>query len=159
MKRLEGVIGPRISSVPSFSWGLLAIAATVTALSALWVALTPAGEQTKLEGRTWEQFAQQDREVASLYRMDLVILGLLGAGFGLLAAVIAAVPYRRGERWAWYSMWLFPITIGAVAGRMLMNRYATGFYYAGLTAVALVALLLPMRDRGPRDRGVAAVAR
>jgi hypothetical protein len=129
--------------VPWISWGTLAIVATFAALAALWVALTPAGEQTELTGRTWDEFAQQDREVASLYAMDLAILGLLGAGFGLLAALVSLIPYRRGERWAWYALWLVPIMIGAVAARMLVDQYWTGYFYAGLAAVAVVGLVLP----------------
>jgi hypothetical protein len=132
--------------VPWISWGALAIVATFAALAALWVALTPAGEQTELAGRTWEQFVQQDQEVASLYAMDLAILGLLGAGFGLLAVLVSLIPYRRGERWAWYALWVFPITIGAVAARMLVDQYSTGYFYAGLTAIAALALVLPARD-------------
>jgi hypothetical protein len=128
--------------------------ATFAALSATWVALTPAGEQTELAGRTWGQFTQQDPEVAYLFSRQLEILGLLGAGFGLLAALVSVIPYRRGERWAWYVLWLFPITIGSVAVRMLIDQYSTGYYYAGLTAVALVALSLPAWDfLRPRERG------
>ena len=118
---------------------------TFVAFSALWVALTPAADQTELTGRAWEQFALQDPEVASLYSMDLVVLGLLGAGFGLLAAVVSLIPYRRGERWAWYALWLLPVTIGGVAARMLIDQYSASYYYAGITAVALVALLIPIR--------------
>jgi len=132
--------------VPWVSWGLLTVTSTFVALSALWVALTPAADQTELAGRTWDQFAQQDPEVASLYSMDLGILGMLGAGFGLLAAVVSVIPYRRGERWAWYALWLVPVTIGAVAVRMLVDQYSAGYYYAGITTVAVVALLVPIRD-------------
>lgn len=132
--------------MPRTSWLPLTVTSFAVAASALWVALTPVEEQTELAGRTWQEVARQDPEVASLYAMDLVVLGLLGAGFGVLATVISAVPYRRGERWAWYALWLVPITIGAVAGRMLLDHYSAAWYYAGLTAVALVALLLPIRD-------------
>lgn len=131
--------------VPWVSWGPLTVVSTFVALSALWVALTPAGDQTELASRTWNQFAQQDPEVASLYSMDLGILGMLGAGFSLLAAVVSVIPYRLGERWAWYALWLFPVTIGGVAARMLIDQYPAGYYYAGITAVALIALLLPIR--------------
>jgi hypothetical protein len=155
MMRLEGsVMEQRISRVPWFSWIPLATVATFAGLAALWVALTPAGDQTELAGRTWAHFAQQDPEVASLYAMDLVVLGLLGAGFGLVAAALSLIPYRHGERWAWFALWLVPIAIGAVAVRMLADQYSTGYFYTGLTAVALVALLLPMREfLRRRDRG------
>jgi hypothetical protein len=138
--------GEPTSRMPLISWGLLTVVSTFVALSALWVALTPTGDQTKLEGRTWDQFAQEDPEVASLYTMDLGILGMFGAGLGLLAALVSVMPYRRGERWAWYALWLLPGTIGAVTARMLMDRYSAGYYYAGLTTVAVAALLLPIRS-------------
>jgi hypothetical protein len=132
--------------VPWVSWGLLTMASTFVASSALWVALTPAGDQTELTGRAWEQFALQDPEVAYLFSRQLTIIGFQGAGFGLLAAVVSVIPYRRGERWAWYALWLFPVTIGAIAVRMLIDQYPAGYYYAGVTAVALVALLIPIRN-------------
>ena len=132
--------------VPWFSWVPLAAVSTFAALSALWVALTPVVDQTELTGRTWVDFAQQDPEVASLYSMDLVILGFLGAGFGLLGATVSLIPYRGGERWSWYALWLVPITTGAVAARMLVDRYSAGYFYAALFAAAVVGLLIPMRD-------------
>jgi hypothetical protein len=132
--------------VPWVSWGLLTMTSTFVAFSALWVGLTPTGDQTELNGRAWEQFALQDPEVAYLFSRQLIIIGFQGAGFGLLAAVVSVMPYRRGERWAWYALWLFPITIGAIAARMLIDQYPAGYYYAGITAAALVALLIPIRN-------------
>ena len=128
-----------------FGWITMSIVGAVMGLAATWVALTPTGDQTELKDRTWDQFAQVDPEVASLYSMDVAVLGVLGAGFGFLVVAVAAVPFRQGERWAWAVLWLAPITIGAVALRMLASDYATGYFYAGLAAVALVALLVPAR--------------
>jgi hypothetical protein len=145
-------MGQSAFRVPWFSWGPLTVVSTFVALSALWVALTPAGDQTELTGRAWEQFASQDPEVAYLFSRQLNILGFLGAGFGLLAAVVSVIPYRRGERWAWYALWLFPVTIGGVAARMLIDQYPAGYYYAGITTVALLALLTPIRNvLSPRE--------
>jgi hypothetical protein len=50
--------------VPRVRWAALTIVTTFVASSALWVAVTAAGDQTELIGRTWEQFAVQDPEVA-----------------------------------------------------------------------------------------------
>jgi hypothetical protein len=142
-------MGQSVFRVPWVSWGPLSVVSTFVALSALWVALTPAGDQTELTGRAWDQFASQDPEVAYLFSRQLNILGFLGAGFGLLAAVVSVIPYRGGERWAWYALWLVPITIGAVTVRMLVDQYPAGYYYAGITTVALVALLTPIRNLLP----------
>ena len=145
-------MGQSVFRVPWVSWGPLSVVSTFVALSALWVALTPAGDQTELTGRAWDQFASQDPEVAYLFSRQLNILGFLGAGFGLLAAVVSIIPYRLGERWAWYALWLFPVTIGGVAARMLIDQYPAGYYYAGITTVALVALLIPIRNvLSPRE--------
>jgi hypothetical protein len=145
-----------IMQTPSLSWGLMTVTSFLLALAALWVGLTPAADQTELAGRTWEEFAQQDPEVAALYTLDLVILGTLGAGFGLIATVVSFVPYRRGERWAWFGLWLFPLTTGAMAVRMLADQYAAWFVYAGLAGAAIVALLLQVpaavRSSDPRSQ-------
>jgi len=148
----ELVMDPPVLRVPGVSWGLLTVVSALAAAGGLWVALTPTGDQTKLTDRTWEQFAADDPEFASLYSMDLVMLGTFAAGLGLLATVVSAIPYRRGERWAWYALWLVPGTLGTVTARMLVDRYPAGYPYAGLSALAAAALLLPIRSfLRPRD--------
>ena len=132
-----------------WSWGLVAAAAALGAMSALYVALTPAGDQTPLANRTWEQFAAGDAEVASIVSRLLVVLGLLGGAFGVMSLVVSLVPYRLGARWAWYALWLVPITYGAIATRQLSDQYPIGYFYAALAAVAGIGLLLEI----PRIRG------
>ena len=36
-------------------------------------------------------------------------LGTALVGFNVLALVMALVPYRRYERWAWFALWLLPL--------------------------------------------------
>ena len=128
----------------TISWILLAGVAALALLSATYVGLTPAGDQTDLTDRTWQEFAAQNSEVASLFSMQLSLVGVLGAAFALAMLVVILIPYRRGVRWAWYALWLVPATFGAIAARMLVDQYAVGFYYAGLAAVALIGLLIPI---------------
>jgi hypothetical protein len=131
--------------VPRVSWALLTTVTTLGTLNGLYLLLVPVGDQTELAGRTWERFAAQDPEVASIYAMDLAVLGIIWAAFGLLGSIVSVVPYRRGDRWAWYALWLVPITYGAAATRFLIDRYDAGFWIAGLTAAAVVGLLIPIR--------------
>jgi hypothetical protein len=114
-------------------------------LNGLYVLLVPVGDQTELSGRTWEQFVAQDPEVASIYVIDLALLGIVWASFGLIAAIISAVPFRRGDRWAWYALWLVPIAYGGAAIRMLIDGYDAGVWVAGYTAVGMVGLLMATR--------------
>ncbi|SEB47130.1 hypothetical protein SAMN04489727_2013 [Amycolatopsis tolypomycina] len=41
---------------------------------------------------------------ALLYRAD----GLASVGLGLFGALLAVVPFRRRERWAWFALWFYP---------------------------------------------------
>jgi len=131
--------------VPPASWGLLTIVTTIGGLSAVYVALTPAADKTPLNDRTWQGFATTDPEVASIVARLLVILGLLGVGIAAVAARVSLFAYRRGARWAWYALWLVPLVYGAIAARQLADAYAVGYFYAGMAAVALLALVIPIR--------------
>ena len=131
--------------IPKTSWIVLLAVAVMSVGSGLYVGLTPIADQTELQGRTWEQFASQDPEVAGLYSMDLALLGMSIGAFGVLAVVIAAIPYRLGERWAWYALWVVPLLWGGVAARMSIDQYAAGPVYGVLTAIAVVGLLIPIR--------------
>ncbi len=35
--------------------------------------------------------------------------GVASIGMGLFGVTIAVVPYRRHERWAWLSLWYYPV--------------------------------------------------
>jgi hypothetical protein len=49
---------------------------------------------------------------SSIFEGTYPIMGALGTalvGFNVLALVMTLVPYKRGERWAWYTLWLLPL--------------------------------------------------
>lgn len=131
--------------VPRASWIILAAVATLTILSGLYVGLTPTGSQTELSGRTWGEFAAADPEVARIYSMDLALLGMTLTAFAILGTILTLIPYRRGERWAWFALWLIPLVHGGVALRMLTDQYEAGYVYLGLFVISLIGILIPIR--------------
>jgi len=140
--------------MPILSWSLLAAASAIGSLSALYVALAPAGDQTPLVGRSWIEFAAADPEVASIVSRLLVVLGLLGVGFGTLALVVVLGPYRRARRWAWYVLWLVPLVYAAIAVRQIFDGYPIAYLYGALAVAGTVGLLMGMptlRSNRPRD--------
>ena len=36
-------------------------------------------------------------------------------GFSLFATIVLLIPFRNGERWAWYGMWVLPLGLAGVA--------------------------------------------
>ena len=120
----------------------MATAAALGALSALYVAVIPAGDQTPLADRTWEQVAAADAEVASIVSRLLVVLGLLGVGVrgAESGGGAGAVPPGR-------SMGLVRVVADAAHIRRdrrssTSDQYPIGYFYAALAAVAGIGLLL-----------------
>lgn len=79
-------------------------------------------------------------------------LGNFMLAFGVLLMFIAAVPYRKGERWAWYTALMLPILLSI----QIANSFATGGFLwqvdFGALIVALAGLLLPFRKFFPKHQ-------
>jgi len=92
-------------------WWILLIITLLSALGHLGLLFTLPGEELLFLGWT----------VLSVY-----------------AAVIVAVPYKQGERWAWNATWLFAATFALVP--VYNSELGTGYLAIGIV-VALCQLL------------------
>jgi len=80
-------------------------------------------------------------------------LGNFMLAVGLLTIGIAAVPFRRGERWAWYSLWTW-LLLDAI---QLVNSFLTtpggGYLWQldlAFISIILAGLFLPYRKFFPK---------
>ena len=60
-------------------------------------------------------------------------------GFELLALVMVLIPFRRGERWIWYTLWMLPVMWG------FQFVFSPDLTLLMLAALATIGLLLPFR--------------
>ena len=60
------------------------------------------------------------------------------AAFNLYSSAVLSIPFRRGERWAWYATW---IQVVGFAGLIFFNT-EIGPYYLGAAVVMALCLLL-----------------
>ena len=69
---------------------------------------------------------------------DPVTFALGWTGFSLYATVVIAIPFRRAERWAWYSTWI--LVIGFAAPILISQEGYVVMYLiaAGIMAVSLL---------------------
>lgn len=69
---------------------------------------------------------------------------------GVLVMGIAAVPYRKGEKWAWYAFWILPINLVI----QLANSRGGFLWQVDLAFlfVILAGLFMPYRKFFPRSR-------
>jgi hypothetical protein len=68
----------------------------------------------RLTGTTWDALQAADPGAANLidYQVRAGGAGLLILGIFSLAIGVTAL--RRGERWAWYAMWVWPVGVALI---------------------------------------------
>jgi|SRR5579859_856033 len=73
---------------------------------------------------------------------DQATLFIGWASFNLYSTLVLYVPFRRGEKWAWYTSWIL------VMGFAVTIFFDTqiGLFYLGAAVVMAVALLLTRPD-------------
>jgi len=79
---------------------------------------------------------------SSLYKGVYPMLGALGTAlvaFNILAFIMSLIPYRRGERWAWYTLWLLPLEW------VSQFVFSPDIFYLVLALLTAVGLVLPYR--------------
>jgi hypothetical protein len=84
--------------------------------------------------------------MARIYAMDLVLLGMTLTAFSILGMIVTLIPYRQGERWAWFTLWLIPLVYGGMSFTMLSEQYYdVGYMYVGFFVISLIGILIPIR--------------
>ena len=107
-----------------YGWMILAVSAIFGIVAAVLTTLPPL---------SW--FA--DPVIILAYSL-MGALGITWAGFNAFALVLALIPFRRGERWAWYALWMLPLlwlSLFALAPDLRL--------YLALAIVTAVGLILP----------------
>jgi len=69
-------------------------------------------------------------------------VGVASIGLGLFGVMITAIPFRRGERWAWFTLWYYPVFWAA----HLLGGLPPGqdhIHQIVFILISLVGLLLP----------------
>ncbi len=79
-------------------------------------------------------------------------IGVASMGMGLFGVMITVIPYRRYERWAWFTLWYYPVFWSA----HLFGNLPPGqdhIHQIVFIIFSLVSLLLSMRAFFPPKTG------
>ena len=127
-----------------FTYGLLAvIGAPILILGTPPNPPSPEG----LTGLTLAEMATRIPGILGYVRSISTQLGNFILGLGVLIVGIAAIPYRKGEKWAWYVFWILPVNLVI----QLLNSRG-GFLWqldAAFLVVLMVGLFLSYRKFFP----------
>jgi hypothetical protein len=78
--------------------------------------------------------------------------GVASIGLGLFGTLIAVIPYRRRERWAWFTLWFYPpFWVVHLVGRLPPGK--DHIHQVVFIVLSLAGLLLPVRQFFPRSSG------
>jgi hypothetical protein len=79
----------------------------------------------RLTGATWDELRVADPGAAHFVDYQVRIGGIYLAMIGALTLAICLTAFRRGERWAWYAMWVWPLGTAAVVA-LIANSMGPG---------------------------------
>ena len=101
---------------------------------------------------SWSELKASSPVATDLVRFHYGQMGLLKTSWSLLVLAITLTGYRRGEKWAWYTLWLVPTLL---VWNAFYNVYFLGdvnqmLQWIPVTTVSLLGLLLPYRKFFPR---------
>lgn len=75
-----------------------------------------------ISGMTWEQLGAASPNSATMIDYLVRAGGVHLFVLGLLSLVICLTAFRRGERWSWFAMWLWPLWMVLVV-MLLLSAY------------------------------------
>jgi hypothetical protein len=79
-------------------------------------------------------------------------LGLLKLSWSFFVLAITLTGYRRGEKWAWYTMWSVPVLLicNALFSAIFTGDASQMLQFIPITIITLLGLLLSYRKFFPR---------
>lgn len=110
-------------------------------------------EAQHVAGMSLSELEASSPEATELVRFLYGALGMLKTSWSLLVLAITVTGFRRGEKWAWYTLWLVPALL---VGSGLFNTVFFGdvkemLQWIPITTLSLLGLLLPYRKFFPRQ--------
>lgn len=138
------------------SWVLLAIVGALVLLgsfASLFIAYNSAAPDPITPTISLEDLTAGQPEAATALRARRGTAASFAAAYGVLFLAIVLGPYRRGDRWSWWTLLAGALTLGILTAArvpLLGTRAGAGTGLVSL-AVVVVALLLDVRRlRGER---------
>ena len=79
-------------------------------------------------------------------------MGLLKISWSFFVITIVLTGYRRGEKWAWYTMWSVPVLLvsDALFSAIFIGDVSQPLEIISIVTITLLGLILPYRKFFPR---------
>ena len=128
-ERIDIVVNEEVRKVRAYEkygWLILVVSAVLGIVAAVITTLPPLSWFT-------------DPVIIMTYSL-MGALGVTWVGFNLFALILTLIPFRKGERWAWFTLWMLPL--------LWLSQFVLApdlSYYLVLAFISTVGLILPYR--------------
>jgi hypothetical protein len=105
-----------------------------------------------VKGMSLSELEALNPESIELVRLYMGTMGNLKTSWSLFILAITLTGYRRGEKWAWYTLWLAPAILVSqgIIDTILLGDINEMLKWIPITSISLLGLLLPIRKFFPR---------
>ncbi len=127
----------------------------------LWVGLTQVftpdvllgNEVQRVIGMSLSELEALSPETTQVVRFVFGLVGMLKISWSFFVLAITMTGFRKGEKWAWYTLWLAPALL---VGQGIFDSVFFGdinemLKWIPITTITLLGLLLPYRKFFPRS--------
>ena len=128
----------------------------VVGLTQIWEGYLPAGlinnEVQRVTGMSLSELETSNPVSIEVARFLFVTIGNLKTSWSFLVLAITLTGYRKGEKWAWYTLWLAPAILVSqgIIDVILLGDVNEMLKWIPILSISLVGLLLPIRKFFPR---------
>jgi hypothetical protein len=149
----EAIGTPVEKALEKHAWIIIFVFGLLTLTAAPINLLGHVPDPPSPEGTTGLTLDQMDARIPGLHSFVSSISTQLGnfmLAMGVLLTGVAAMPYRKGEKWAWYTCWILPVLLVI---QLVNSRGGFGWQAdAGSLVVVLAGLFLPFRKFFPKEQ-------
>jgi hypothetical protein len=126
---------------------LLFISASLYTLLIIWIILLfllMGGEEFMLTdfNGAWIMLSRQFPHVAEDFLHSVKSNLITSLGVGLFSLNILKFAFKRGERWAWFIMWILPLSMIEDIIYGVSKGFGFEYLFGGLVSVAILGLLI-----------------
>ncbi len=106
----------------------------------------------RVTGMSLSELEASNPVAIELVRFVYGALGNLKISWSFLVLAITLTGYRKGEKWAWYTLWLVPVILVSMGifNAIFFSDVNQSLESIPIVSISLLGLLLPYRKFFPR---------
>ncbi len=106
----------------------------------------------RVTGMSLSELEASNPVAIELVRFVYGALGNLKINWSFLVLAITLTGYRKGEKWAWYTLWLVPVILVSMGifNAIFFSDVNQSLESIPIVSISLLGLLLPYRKFFPR---------